>query len=201
MALHIDYYVSLNSPWTHLGAARIEALAMANNASLRIYPVDFGAIFPQSGGLPLPKRAPQRQAYRMQELRRWRDHLNIPIKLEPAFFPANEAPAASCVIALRETVGDQPAIKLAHRVLKALWQEDANPGDPVTLAELIADIGQDADDVIKLASDPRWAERREADTRAALERGVFGAPSYVIGDEIFWGQDRLSFVERRLARG
>jgi carboxymethylenebutenolidase len=71
----------------------------------------------------------------------------------------------------------------------------------VTLAELIADIGQDADDVIKLASDPRWAERREADTRAALERGVFGAPSYVIGDEIFWGQDRLSFVERRLARG
>ena len=59
MALHIDYYASLNSPWTHLGAARIEAMAMANNASLRIYPVDFGTIFPASGGLPLPKRAPQ----------------------------------------------------------------------------------------------------------------------------------------------
>jgi carboxymethylenebutenolidase len=201
MALHIDYYVSLNSPWAHFGAARIEAMALATNATLRIYPVDFFAIFPQSGGLPLPKRAPQRQAYRMQELRRWRHRLNIPIHLEPAFFPCNEAPAASCVIALRETIGDQPAIKLAHRVLKALWQEEANPGDPVTLAELIADIGLDADEVIALGSDPRWAARREADTRAALDRGVFGAPSYVIEDEIFWGQDRLSFVERKLVHG
>src|SRR3954470_3279370 len=100
MALHIDYYVSLNSPWTHLGAARIEAMAMANNVSLRIFPVDFGTIFSQSGGLPLPKRSPQRQAYRMMELRRWRDHLSIPIQIEPKFFPADEAAAAGCVIAL-----------------------------------------------------------------------------------------------------
>jgi 2-hydroxychromene-2-carboxylate isomerase len=201
MALHIDYYVSLNSPWTHLGAARIEAMAMANGASLRVYPVDFGAVFAQSGGLPLPKRAPQRQAYRMQELRRWRAHLGIPIVLEPAFFPASEAVSASAVIALRETKGDWPAVRLAHRVLKALWQEERNPGDPGVLAELIRDVGEDPDAVLALAADSRWAERRAADTRAALERGVFGAPSYVIGDEIFWGQDRLMFVEKRLAAG
>jgi 2-hydroxychromene-2-carboxylate isomerase len=201
MALHIDYYVSLNSPWTHLGAARIEAMAMANNASLRIFPVDLGTIFPQSGGLPLPKRAPQRQAYRLMELRRWRDHLNIPIKIEPKFFPADETLSAGCVIALRETMGDQPAIKLAHRVLKALWQEEKNPGDQANLAALISEVGLDAGQVMKLGAEPRWAERRVADTKAALDRGVFGAPGYVIGDEIFWGQDRLEFVERRLARG
>ena len=201
MALHIDYYASLNSPWTHLGAARIAAMAMANGASLRIYPVDFGTIFPQSGGLSLPKRAPQRQAYRMMELKRWRDHLGIPIKLEPKFFPSNELQAACCVVALRETQGDPPAIRLAHRVLKALWQEDKNPGDTATLADLIRETGQDPDSLLRLAAEPRWAERRDADTRAALERGVFGAPSYVIGNEIFWGQDRLEFVERRLARG
>ena len=201
MPLHFDYYVSLNSPWTHLGAARIEAMAMANNASLRIFPVDFGAIFAQSGGLPLPKRSPQRQAYRLQELPRWRDHLGIPIQIQPKFFPANEQQSASCVIALRETHGDQPAIKLAHRVLKALWQEEKNPGDPAALAALIADIGLDAEQVMQLAEDPKWAERRLIDTKAALDRGVFGAPSYVIGDEIFWGQDRLDFVQRRLARG
>lgn len=201
MPLHIDYYVSLNSPWTHLGAARIEAMAMASNATMRIYPVDFGAIFAESGGLPLPKRSPQRQAYRLQELPRWRDHLGIPIHIKPAHFPSSEAQSASCVIALRETVGDQPAIKLAHRVLKALWQEEKNPGDPATLAQLITEIGLDADQVMKLGSDPKWAERRIADTRAALDKNVFGAPSYVIGDEIFWGQDRLEFVERRLARG
>jgi carboxymethylenebutenolidase len=201
MAMPIDYYVSLNSPWTHLGAARIEAMAMAHNATLRIFPVDFGAIFAESGGLPLPKRSPQRQAYRLQELPRWRDHLAIPIQVEPKFFPSSEQHTAGCVIGLRETVGDQPAVKLAHRVLKALWEEEKNPADPVTLAALIKDVGLDADHVMQLGNDPKWTERRVADTRAALARGVFGAPSYVIGNEIFWGQDRLEFVERHLARG
>jgi 2-hydroxychromene-2-carboxylate isomerase len=201
MALHIDYYASLNSPWTHLGAARIEAMAMAHNATLRIYPVDFNAIFAQSGGLPLPRRSPQRQAYRLRELARWRDHLNIPIHVQPKFFPSSEQHSASCVIALRETIGDQPAIKLAHRVLKAVWQDEQNPGDLATLATLIKDIGLDPDQVLKLGSDPKWEQRRLADTQSALDKGVFGAPSYVIGDDIFWGQDRLEFVERRLARG
>ena len=127
MALHIDYYASLNSPWTHLGAARIEAMAAKHGASLRIWPVDFGTIFAGSGGLPLPKRAPQRQAYRLMELRRWRDFLGIPINIQPKFFPSSEALSASCVIALRETQGDAPAIKLAHRVLKAVWQDELNP--------------------------------------------------------------------------
>jgi carboxymethylenebutenolidase len=199
MAAHIDYYVSLNSPWTHLGAARIEAMAQANDATLHIYPVDFSTIFAQSGGLPLPKRSPQRQAYRLQELARWQDHLGIPIVIQPKFFPSSEQQTTSCVIALRETMGNQPAIELAHRVLKALWQEEKNPADPATLAALITEIGLDADQVMTLGSDPKWAEIRLADTKAALDRGVFGAPSYVIDDEVFWGQDRLSFVERRLA--
>jgi len=201
MALHVDYYASLNSPWTHLGAARIVAMTARHGASLRIHPVDFGAIFPQSGGLPLPKRAPQRQAYRMMELRRWRDFLAIPITLQPAHFPSSEQLSAACVIAVRETIGDQPAIALAHRVLKAVWEEEKNAGDPATLAALIAEVGLDAPAIMALGAEPRWTQRRLADTQAALERGVFGAPSYVIGEEIFWGQDRLDFVERRLAEG
>jgi len=201
MALHVDYYASLNSPWTHLGAARIEAMAARHGASLRIWPVDFGTIFASSGGLPLPRRSPQRQAYRLQELARWRELLGIPIHIQPKHFPANELPAACCVIALRETQGDAPAIRLAHRVLKAVWEEERDPGEPATLAALIAECGLDAEAVLRLGAEPRWAERRQADTQAALARGVFGAPSYVIGEEIFWGQDRLEFVQRRLARG
>jgi 2-hydroxychromene-2-carboxylate isomerase len=198
---HIDYYVSLNSPWTHLGAARIEALAAKYSATMRIHPVDFGTVFAGSGGLPLPKRAPQRQAYRLMELRRWKEFLGVPINIEPKHFPSSEALTAPCVIALRETQGDAPAIKLAHRVLKAVWQDELNPGDPATLARLMGEIGLDADTVMKLGAEPRWTERRVAETKAALERGVFGAPSFVIGDEIFWGQDRLDFVERKLAKG
>jgi carboxymethylenebutenolidase len=201
MPLHIDYYVSLNSPWTHLGARRIEAMAYAANATMRIYPVDFGAIFAQSGGLPLPKRSDQRKAYRLQELARWRDHLGIPIQIHPKFFPSSETLTAGCVIAVRETIGDQPAIKLAHRVLKALWEEEKQPSDPDTLRGLIADAGLDPDHVLALGGDPKWEERRIADSQAALARNVFGAPCYVIGDDIFWGQDRLEFVQRRLARG
>jgi carboxymethylenebutenolidase len=163
--------------------------------------VDFGTVFAGSGGLPLPKRAPQRQAYRLMELRRWKQFLGVPINIEPKHFPSSEALTAPCIIALRETQGDAPAIKLAHRVLKAVWQDELNPGDPATLARLIGEIGLDADAVMKLGAEPRWTERRLADTKAAMERGVFGAPSYVIGDEIFWGQDRVDFVERKLAKG
>ena len=198
---HIDYYASLNSPWTHLGAARIEELAAKHGATLRIWPVDFGTIFAGSGGLPLPKRSPQRQAYRMQELARWRDHLGIPINPRPRHFPANEPLAACCTIALRETQGDAAAIRFAHRVLKALWEEERDTGDPAALAVLLTEVGQDAEQILRLGAEPRWAERRTADTQAALARGVFGAPSYVIGEDVFWGQDRLEFVAKRLARG
>ncbi len=201
MAHHIDYYVSLNSPWTHLGARRIEALAKKYGATMKIFPVDFGAVFAASGGLPLPKRSPQRQAYRLQELRRWKDHLGIPITIQPKFFPSSEQLTAGCVIALRETQGDAPAIALAHAVLRAVWEEERNPADAATLAALIKGCGLDAEKVMALGAEPRWQEMRVADTNAALARGVFGAPSYVIGQEIFWGQDRLEFVERFLAKG
>ncbi len=196
---HIDYYVSLNSPWTHLGAARLERMVADHNATLRIYPVDFGGvIFPASGGLPLPKRSPQRQAYRMMELRRWRQATGEPIRLEPKFFPVGEMQAACAVIAVRQTIGDAPSVALAHRVLKALWQEEKNPGDEADLSALIDDVGLDGAGVMALAAEPRWAERRAADSQEALARGVFGAPSYVIDGEIFWGQDRLEFVQKKL---
>ena len=126
MAKHVDYYVSLNSPWTYLGSKRFEAIAAKHGATVTIWPVDFGSVFAVSGGLPLPKRSPQRQAYRMMELKRWRDHLGIPINLTPKHFPSGEPRTAHAVIGVRETIGDAQAIALGHRVLKAVWEgEDA----------------------------------------------------------------------------
>jgi 2-hydroxychromene-2-carboxylate isomerase len=202
VAVHIDYYASLNSPWTHLGAARIEALVAKHGATLRIHPVDFGTIFPASGGLPLPKRAPQRQAYRLMELQRWRDFLGVPINVQPKFFPSSEALSAACVIALRETMGDKPAIALAHRVLRAVWQDEKNPGDPVTIAALIAEIGLDADSVISLA--PIRAGRRDAPpTRrprwiaASSARQAMSSATRSFGARIGW----ISSTGRWHARG
>ncbi len=199
MAKHVDYYVSLNSPWTYLGSKRFEAMAQKHGADVTIWPVDFGSVFAVSGGLPLPKRAPQRQAYRMMELKRWRDHLGVKTTLEPKFFPANEVPAAKCVIALREQGRMADAIKVAHAVLAALWAEEKNTGDPATLQAIIAGCGLDAAAVIKASEAPAIAEKRETYTKRAIEKGVFGAPSFVIDGEIFWGQDRLDFVDRKLA--
>jgi len=200
MAAQIDYYISLNSPWTHLGAARIEAIARDAGAVLRPYPVDLReVIFPASGGLPLPKRSPQRQAYRMAELRRWRSFLDIPIDLDPTHFPFDETLAAQCVIAVRELKSEAQAVALAHRVLKALWEEGRNPGDRDELAALIAEVRLDPAWLLKEADRDEWVRQRREDSEAALARGVFGAPSYVVEDEIFWGQDRLDFVKRELA--
>ncbi len=199
MAKHVDYYVSLNSPWTYLGIKRFEAMTKKYGAEVTIWPVDFGSVFAVSGGLPLPKRAPQRQAYRMMELKRWRDHLGVKTTLEPKFFPANEVPAAKCVIALREQGRMADAIKLAHAVLTGLWAEEKNTGDPATLKEIIAGCGLDAEAVVAASEAPALADKREAYTKHAIAQGVFGAPSFVIDGEIFWGQDRLDFVDRKLA--
>jgi 2-hydroxychromene-2-carboxylate isomerase len=199
MAKHVDYYVSLNSPWTYLGSKRFEAMARKYGADVTIWPVDFGSVFAVSGGLPLPKRAPQRQAYRMMELKRWRDQVGVKLNLEPKFFPSNEVPAAKCVIALREQGRMADAIKLAHAVLYALWAEEKNPGDPATLQAIITACGLDAAEVVKAGEAPEMAAKREAYTRHAIDHGVFGAPSFVIDGEIFWGQDRLEFVDRKLA--
>ena len=199
MAKHVDYYVSLNSPWTYLGSARFDAMAKKYGASVTIWPVDFGSVFAVSGGLPLPKRSPQRQAYRMMELKRWRAQTGVKLTLEPKFFPTNELPAAKCVIALREQGRMADAIKVAHAVLAAIWAEEKNPGDPATLKQILAGCGLDADAVMKAGEAPEMTNKREAYTRHAIDQSVFGAPFFVIDGERFWGQDRLDFVERKLA--
>jgi 2-hydroxychromene-2-carboxylate isomerase len=199
MSKHVDYYVSLMSPWTYLGSARFEAMAAKHGATVTVWPVDFGQVFPASGGLPLAKRAPQRQAYRMMELKRWRAHLGVPIQLEPKFFPGNELPAARSVIAVREKLDGAKAMTLAHAVLRGVWEQDKNVADPETLAGIIAGVGLDPKQVLALAETPEIVARREADTKRAIDLGVFGAPSFVIDGEIFWGQDRLDFVDRKLA--
>jgi carboxymethylenebutenolidase len=199
MAKHVDYYLSLNSPWAYLASKRFEAIARKHGADVTIWPVDFGSVFSVSGGLPLPKRAPQRQAYRMMELKRWREHLGIKLTLEPKFFPANEIPAARCVVALREQGRMADAIKLAHAVLNALWTADRDTGDPATLKAIITECGLDGDAVMKAGETLEMAAKRDAYTKHAIDQGVFGAPFFVIDGERFWGQDRLDFVDRKLA--
>ena len=188
----IDYYFSPVSPWTYLGHARVTAIAAKAGAVIHAKPVDYGVIFPASGGLPLGKRAPQRQAYRMMELARWRDHLGVPLTLQPKFFPADGTGACYLICGVEE--GKRMAV--AGDLLAAVWAREENIADPATLGAIAARNGiADAGQALEAGK-----AIYEANTKEALARGVFGAPTYVLRDELFWGQDRLEFLERALAR-
>ena len=127
MTKTVDYFYSHFSPWTYLGHARFLKIAEAAGASVTFKPSSFGTIFPQSGGLPLPKRAPQRQAYRMMELKRWRDHLGVPMNLEPKFFPAPDEAAQRFGVAAGDMGLDIG--KLSGAILYAVWNEERNLAD------------------------------------------------------------------------
>ncbi len=192
----IDYYHALASPWTYLGGPRLDRIAADAGASVNFKPVDLGEVFPVSGGLPLAKRAPQRQAYRLVELARWRDYLGVALTVEPAFFPVNETLAARMVVAARRAGAG--AGRLSNAILRAVWAEERNIADAETLAAIAGENGLDGDVLLAEANTEAVAGEYAADTAEAIERGVFGAPSYIYRGELFWGQDRLDFLERAL---
>ena len=194
----IDYYLSLHSPWTYLGHGRLSAMAAEHSADVNVYPVDFAQVFQATGGLPLPQRSPARRAYRMAELRRWRDHLNSPLTLEPKFYPAPQQPAVGMVIATREA--GQDAMTLAGAILRAVWVDDIDTGDPDALKRIADTLGLDGTSLVAKAESLATMEQNQKDTEQAIAAGVFGAPSYIYRGELYWGQDRLEFLARALAR-
>lgn len=194
----IDYYFAPQSPWAYLGHQRLITIARAAQAEVRVMPVDLGGkVFPISGGLPLPKRAPQRQAYRLLEIKRYSDHLQIPLNPQPRFFPVNGDDAARLIIAVDQHDGAEAAMKIAGAVLRACWAQERNMADAKVLAELLAEQGLAAARLEQSYSQS-VQERYEAYTQQAIDAGMFGAPTYSIDGELFWGQDRLDFVERKL---
>jgi 2-hydroxychromene-2-carboxylate isomerase len=198
MPVTIDYYMTLNSPWTYLGSALFAEIAARNGARVNIKPAKFGPIFEQSGGLPLPKRAPQRRAYRMMELKRWREVRGIPLTLEPKYFPSDDAAATRLLIAAK--LQGKDALKFSIELGRALWEREEALADPSAVALAAERAGLDA--AALSANAPPDAEldaHHEQFTREAMAAGVFGAPSFVLpSGEIFWGQDRLELLERAL---
>ena len=198
MPTAIDYYLAPQSPWTYLGHERFARMADAASATVNVMPVDLGGkIFPVSGGLPLGQRAPQRQAYRLVELARFRDALQMPLNIKPRHFPVPGDQAARMIIAVDQAAGSAAAMRFAGAVLAAVWAQERNIDDHDTLVQLLVENALPA----SIADAAKAAEVQvlyESYTQRAIDHGVFGSPSYVIDGEIFWGQDRLDFVERKL---
>lgn len=195
----IDYFLSPVSPWTHLGHARLREIASRHGAAVVVKPVDLSRVFPVSGGLPLKQRAPQRQAYRMMELRRWRDYLGVPIQLEPRFFPVPADLSALLVIAAAPA-GSERQLDLAGALLRACWEQDRDISDPATVAAVADENGFDGAALLASAGSEATGAEYDRLTQEAVTRQVFGVPTCALGDELFWGQDRLDFLDRALAR-
>jgi 2-hydroxychromene-2-carboxylate isomerase len=193
----LDYYLAPQSPWTYLGHERFLRIAAAAGATVRVKPADFGRVFSVSGGLPLAQRPAQRQVYRLVELARWRDHLALPLNVKPRFFPVPGDDAARLIIAVDRADGSAAAMKVAGAVMAAVWAQERDIANPTTRAELLAECGVAASRADE-ARAPEVQATYEQHTQEAIDAQVFGAPSYVLGGEIFWGQDRLDFLQRRL---
>jgi 2-hydroxychromene-2-carboxylate isomerase len=198
MGKTITYYLTPMSPFAYLGHERLVALAKAKDAQVDIRPFDLGKVFSVSGGLPLSKRAPQRQAYRLAEMARWAAHLNLPLNAQPKFFPVPPEQASKLIIAARTSLGVDVGLELAGAVMRALWAEEKNIADDATLVQLADLCGLDGRMLIKSAETAGVQEQFDRNTDEAIAANVFGAPWYVVDGEAYWGQDRLDFVERAL---
>jgi 2-hydroxychromene-2-carboxylate isomerase len=200
MSKTIQYFLAPQSPWTYLGHERFVAIAKAAGARVDVKPFDVGRVFAASGGLPLAKRAPQRQAYRLLELGRWSEYLNIPLKPQPAFFPVPVDPSAKLIIAARTALGADAALELAGAVMRAQWAEDKNISDDTALAQIASSCGFDGAMLVKSSQTAGVQAEYDSNTNDALAANVFGAPWYVVDGDGYWGQDRLDFVERALQK-
>ena len=197
----IDYYLSPVSPWTYLASARFRELAAKHNASVNLYIVDLGKVFPVSGGLPLPKRAPQRQAYRLQEMARFSRYLNQPLIAQPAHFPPSSGLSGPVMAAARASLPITDALRASEAIMARLWAHDEDIGDAGVLSSALNAAGFDGNALVAEATGntDAFAAEIAADTDRAIDANVFGAPTFIVDGEVFWGQDRLELLDWHLS--
>lgn len=194
----IDYYFSVLSDWAYMGGERLENLARRYGARIKHMPMKLAEVYAGTGGIILQKRSKQRQDYRVVELERWRDRLGMPITLHPRFYPTDDTLAACSIIVAAQSGMD--AGRLTNLIHRAIWVEEQDVSDEATLRRIISVLTSDPDKVIEAARSPGARGVLDRNTQEAQQRGVFGSPFYFFEKEIYWGQDRLDFLEQDLDR-
>lgn len=194
MSRSLVYFHSLSSPWAYLGGPRFHALVKKHDLDVVLRPT---TIVAENGGIPLRTRPDSRQAYHEVELDRWRKHLDMPLVLRPAHYPTDPQYSARMVIAADMLGWD--ALKLSHALLHALWSEERDVLDPQTRNAVADSVGMDGARLLKMQDSPEIMKMWTDSHDEAIEAGVFGTPTYALDGELFWGQDRLEFLDRRLS--
>lgn len=195
----VDFYFSTVSPWTYLGMPRFRRMTAKYGAMVNYKPVDMTRLFASAGVKSVKDRPEPLKRNRLNELRRWREHLGMALTLEPKYFPTSPVLAIRMVIAARQAKPDVGA--LVEAFLRACWAEERNVGDEATAIAIADECGLDGRALRKAADGAAVEAELEANTQEALARYVWGSPTYYIDGELFFGQDRLVFVEQVLAKG
>lgn len=192
----IDYYFATFSPFTYLAGTRLEEVAARHGAEITYKPFDLIAAFGRTGGTALKDRHPSRLEYRLQELERMAKKFDMPINLKPAHFPVNGAPSAYAFIAAQKAGGGDLGA-LAHGFNRAVWAEERNIAEDDVIRDVLEKAGFDP--ALSVSGMLDGAETYTANLEEAVARGVFGSPFYIVGDQRFWGQDRLEDLDLHLA--
>lgn len=195
----IDYYFTLQSPWSYIGHATFAAMAARHGARIAYRPISLAKIFPETGGLPLARRNPARQRYRMLELQRWVLERRLAMNLHPKHWPFDPGLADRAVIAVARSRRDVETI--LPRLYAGVFEREEDLADEGCLARLLRAAGLDADTVLREADSDAVRQVYQDNVGLALAAGVFGAPVYVLAGEMFWGQDRLGLLETALSSG
>ena len=195
----IEYYMSHGSPWTFLGHKRINKIASENDYELIIMPVNYGEVFPATGGLPVNKRPIQRQKYRLQELIRWSKFLGVKLNPKAKFFPSKSMLPSLAIISAK-LLNYENVMDIAYKIMEGLWIKELDIDNEETLKSIISKLIPTAEELINFAKQDVVINELSKYTDKALNSSVFGAPTYIIDNEVFWGQDRLDFVERYIKR-
>ncbi|MEP9375914.1 2-hydroxychromene-2-carboxylate isomerase [Aquabacter sp. CN5-332] len=198
----VEYYFSFISLWSYVGSLVFQDLVRRQDLEVEYKPIDLLAVFAAGGGKPVKERPIQRQAYRLLEMRRWRDLRDIPLVLHPKHYPADPSLGHRMFLAAQAGAGGAGDLgAFAHLGLKAVWADELNVEDPETLVGLAERGGFDGRALLAAADAPAFAEKAAGLTREAIARDLFGAPFYFYKGEPFWGQDRLDLLEAAITSG
>lgn len=192
----IDFYWEIGSTNSYFALHLLRPIAEQHGAAINYIPFNLGYVF-RHHNYVLMDEPKAKITNRLRDLERWAAHYNLPFRV-PSTFPIKTSRALRGAIAMRQWDRE---VAFIDAIFAAYWeQDDASIQDYAGLRPIAGSLGVDPDDFeMTCESDETRATLADA-TNGGLDRGVFGAPTMVVGDEIFWGKDRMDFVERALAR-
>ncbi|MGA2997735.1 2-hydroxychromene-2-carboxylate isomerase [Bradyrhizobium sp.] len=199
MPRQIDYYFSLSSPWAYIGHKLFREVVAAHDLKVNHKPVVLVDLFSETGGLPLVKRHPVRQRYRMLELQRWRDKRGLNFHFQPKHVPLNARLADGLVIAAIEA--DHDPDPFLRRAFAGVWEDQLDLADAATLVRLADASGLPGQALVERSATDEISQKYEQNRQDALSVDVFGSPAYVLDGEVFWGQDRIELLADALKSG